>query len=68
MLGSPPCAPHTICTEGALLATQSATATSAVDGSVTFLPISLPGVATNLLGVAASGSTANVNIAVEQNP
>ncbi len=65
---SPPCAPHTICTEGALLATQSATATSAIDGSVTFLPVSLPGVATNLLGVAASGSTATVNIAVEQSP
>ena len=65
---SPPCAPHTICTEGALLATQAATATSAIDGSVTFLPVSLPGVATNLLGLAASGSTATVNIAVEQHP
>jgi hypothetical protein len=63
---SPPCAPHTICTQGALLATQAATATSAVDGSVTFLPISLPGVATNLLGVAASGNTATFPIAIEQ--
>jgi hypothetical protein len=63
---SPPCAPHNICTEGALLATQSATATSAIDGSVTFLPVSLPGVATNLLGLAASGNTATVPIAIEQ--
>ncbi len=65
---SPPCAPHTVCTQGTLLATQAATATSAIDGSVTFLPVSLPGVATNLLGLAASGSTATVNIAVEQHP
>ena len=63
---SPPCAPHTICTEGALLATQSATETSAIDGSVTFLPVSLSGVATNLHGLAASGNTATVPIAIEQ--
>ncbi|MGB8029625.1 MAG: IPT/TIG domain-containing protein [Terracidiphilus sp.] len=65
---SPPCSPHTVCTQGALLATQAATATSAIDGSVTFLPVSLPGVATNLLGLAASGYTATVDIAVEQHP
>jgi hypothetical protein len=65
---SPPCSPHIVCTKGALLATQAATATSAIDGSVTFLPVSLPGVATNLLGLAASGYTATVNIAVEQHP
>jgi hypothetical protein len=63
---SPPCVPHTVCIQGALLATQAATATSAIDGSVTFLPVSLPGVATNLLGVAASGNTAAVPIAIEQ--
>ncbi len=65
---SPPCSPHTVCTQGALLATQAATATSAIDGSVTFLPVSLPGVATNLLGLATSGYTATVQIAVEQHP
>ena len=65
---SPPCSPHTVCAQGALLATQAATATSAIDGSVTFLPVSLPGVATNLLGLAASGNTATVNIAIEQHP
>ena len=65
---SPPCSPHTVCKQGALLATQAATAISAIDGSVTFLPVSLPGVATNLLGLAASGTTSTVNIAVEQHP
>jgi hypothetical protein len=65
---SPPCSPHIVCTQGTLLATQSATATSAIDGSVTFLPVSLPGVATNLLGLATSGYSAPVNIAVEQHP
>ena len=65
---SPSCSPHTVCKQGTLLATQSATATSAIDGSVSFLPVSLPGVATNLLGIATSGYTAAVNIAVEQHP
>lgn len=65
---SPPCSPHTVCPEGALLATQSATATSGIDGSVTFLPLALPGVATDLLGIATSGYTATVNIAIQQHP
>jgi hypothetical protein len=65
---SPPCAPNTVCTQGALLATQASTATSAIDGTVIFMPASLPGVATNLLGLAASGNTATVNIVIEQNP
>ena len=65
---SPPCPPHAVCTQGALLATQASTATSALDGTVTFTPASLPGVATNLLGLAASGNTATVNIAIEQHP
>jgi hypothetical protein len=65
---SPPCAPPVVCAPEALLATQSATATSAVDGTVSFAPTSLPGVATNLLGLAASGDTATVNIAIEQHP
>jgi hypothetical protein len=65
---SPPCAPHGVCAQGALLATQAATATSALDGTVTFTPASLPGVATNLLGLAASGYTSSLNIAVEQHP
>ena len=65
---SPPCAPHTVCVPGALLSSQASAATSAVDGSVIFAPISLPGVATNLLGIASSGNTAAVSIAIEQHP
>jgi len=65
---TPPCAPHTACSQGALLATQSATATSAIDGAVTFTAASMPGVATNLLGIAASGNASTVKIAVEQHP
>ena len=57
---TPPCAPHTACTQGALLSTQGSTATSDVDGTVTFIPASLPGVATSLRGLAASGNTATV--------
>jgi len=63
---TPPCAAHTVCVSGALLSTQAGTATSAVDGTVTFSPASLPGAATNLLGLAVSGNTATVSVAVEQ--
>ena len=65
---TPPCSPHVACKLGALLAAESATATSALDGSVLFKPISLPGVETNLAGLAASGNTATVPIAIEQYP
>ncbi len=65
---APPCAPHAVCAQGALLSTQTGTATSAVDGTVIFIPASLPGIATNLLGVAVSGNTATVPIAIEQYP
>ena len=65
---TPPCAAHTICATGALLATQASTAISAVDGSVVFAPISQPGVATLLTGLAASGNTATAGIAINQHP
>ena len=65
---APPCAAHAVCPPSNLLASQAATATSAIDGSVAFTPASLPGVATSLLGLAASGNTATINIAVEQHP
>jgi IPT/TIG domain len=65
---APPCAPHGVCPPSNLLASQAATATSAIDGTVAFIPASLPGVATNLVGLAASGNTSSLNIAVEQHP
>jgi len=40
--------------------------TSAVDGSVIFAPASLPGVATTLIGLAASGDASTVNISIQQ--
>jgi hypothetical protein len=63
---APPCAPHGRCAQTELLATQVATATSALDGIVTFVPASIPGVATRMLGLATSGNTASVNISIEQ--
>ena len=65
---TPPCAAHAVCAPGNLLATQTAAATSALDGSVAFTPAALPGVATNLVALAASGNSATVKIAVEQHP
>ena len=65
---APPCAEHSVCPPGALLSTQSSTTASAIDGSVTFLPASMTGVATQLTGLAASGNTASVNITIEHLP
>jgi hypothetical protein len=65
---APPCADHGACPPAPLLATQTASATSAIDGSLTFSPASLPGVATNLIGIAASGNSSAINIAIEQHP
>ena len=63
---TPPCPAHTVCAPGALLATQAGTALSALDGTVIFTPASLPGVATRLYGLAASGNYATAGVAVEQ--
>jgi len=66
---APPCPTHGVCTQqGELLAQQAATATSALDGTVSFTPAALPGIATSLLGLAVSGSSSSVNIAIEQRP
>jgi hypothetical protein len=65
---TPPCEPHAICAQGVLLATEAATATSAIDGTVSFSPVSMNGVATELAGVAATGNTSTVGVAIEQGP
>jgi hypothetical protein len=65
---APLCPTHGRCAQPLLLSTQAATASSALDGSVTFTPASLPGVATNLLGLAVTGNSASLNIAIEQHP
>jgi hypothetical protein len=51
-----------------LLATQAASAISALDGTVAFGPVSLAGVATNLTGLAVTGNSGSVSIAIEQHP
>jgi hypothetical protein len=65
---APPCPAQGRCAQSELLATQAATATSALDGTVSFAPASLPGVATNMLGLAVTGNTGSVNLAVAQHP
>ncbi len=65
---SPPCPTHGRCAQAPLLEKQSVTLTSALDGTVSFLPLSIPGVATNLTAVAATGDTSTLTIAVEQHP
>jgi hypothetical protein len=65
---TPPCDSHTVCAQGVLLASQSASGTTAIDGSVTFTPVSMPGVATELVGIAATGNTSSVGVGIEQGP
>jgi hypothetical protein len=65
---SPPCPAHSVCPPSNLLATQTAVATTALDGTVSFIPAAIPGVATRLLGLAASGNTSSINVGVEQHP
>jgi hypothetical protein len=65
---APPCAQHTVCPPAALLASESSTATSAIDGSVSFSPATLPGISTSLIALATSGNTATIPIAIEQHP
>ena len=55
---APPCAPHGRCQQAPLLASQTSVASSAVDGTVTFAPVSIPGVPTDLIGLAATGTPA----------
>ncbi|MGB8259056.1 MAG: IPT/TIG domain-containing protein, partial [Terracidiphilus sp.] len=65
---TPPCPPRGRCAQPQLLATQSGTAISALDGSVVFTPASIPGTATKMLGIAVAGNASSVNLAIEQYP
>ena len=64
----PPCPPHGRCAQAELLANQTATATSGIDGTVTFAPASLPGTAVNIDGIAATGDASTVRIVIEMHP
>jgi len=65
---SPPCPARGRCIQPQLLVTQTAIDTSALDGTVSFTPASLPGVPTTLVGVAATGNASTLRIAIEQHP
>jgi hypothetical protein len=65
---APPCPPRGRCAQGQLLATETSTATSALDGSVNFIPASIPGVATDLVGVAVTGNSSSLTVGIEQHP
>ena len=65
---APPCPTHGRCPASELLATNTSSAVSAVDGTVVFNPALLPGIATNLLGIATTGNSSTLNIAIEQHP
>ena len=65
---APPCPPKGRCAQPQLLGNQTSTATSGLDGTVAFAPASIPGVAINVIGVAATGNTSTLSIAVERHP
>ncbi|HEV2133830.1 MAG TPA: IPT/TIG domain-containing protein [Terracidiphilus sp.] len=65
---TPPCPPHGRCAASQLLSAQQSTAVSAVDGAVIFTPAALPGTPTLLKGLAATGSSSTVTVAIEQHP
>ena len=65
---APPCPAHGRCVQPQLLTTQTAVATSALDGTVSFTPASLPGVPTHVVGIAATGDTSTLGMAIEQHP
>jgi len=63
-----PCPPHGRCAQAELLGTQTSTAVSAIDGTVNFSPASIPGIATNMIGIAATGNSSTLSVAVEEHP
>lgn len=65
---APPCPPHGRCARPQLLTNQTAAALSGLDGAVTFIPATIPGVATNVVGIASTGNASTLKIAVEQHP
>ena len=65
---TPPCPPHGRCAQPQLLAKQTITLTSALDGSVTLAPLTQTGVATTLQGLAATGNAGTLKFFVEQHP
>jgi hypothetical protein len=65
---APPCPPHGACAQAELLATQTATATSTLDGTVAFAPATLSGAATQTVGTATTGNAGALAVTVEVHP
>lgn len=65
---TPPCSGHGRCAQPQLLATQTSTATSTLDGSVSFIPSSIPGLPTTMVGLAVTGSSSALTVNIEQHP
>ncbi len=65
---APPCPTHGRCPQPQLLSTQTTTVNSALDGTVSVTPLTMAGVATNLVGVAATGNSGTLGFTVEQHP
>jgi len=65
---TPPCHVHGRCAQPQLLTKQTTALTSALDGSVTFAPLTQASVATSLQGLAATGNAGMLKFSVEQHP
>jgi len=65
---APACPPHGRCAQAQLLSAQTTTVTSALDGSITITPLTLPGIPTNLQGIAATGNAGSLTFTIEQHP
>ena len=65
---APACPPHGRCAQAQLLSAQTTTVTSALDGSIIITPLTLPGIPTNLQGIAATGNAGTLTFTIEQHP
>lgn len=65
---SPPCPPHGRCAQPSLLSSQMATAASAIDGTVSFVPASMPGVPTQSIGLGVAGASSAVTVTIDRHP
>jgi hypothetical protein len=63
-----PCPPHGRCAQADLLANQTASAVSGIDGTVMFAPASPAAAAANIVGIAATGNSSTVGVAIEVHP
>jgi hypothetical protein len=64
----PPCPREGRCAQPFVLATQTTSLASALDGTVTIAPLTMPGLATSLIGIATTGNTGSLSFLIEQHP